>query len=81
MRDKPFLGHYTLESQEIRKWRGIMMESGKYGWEWYDGSLSNLPVANPSLRKTTYWGTMSTTKVKHGQRHNVQAHIMKSRAI
>jgi hypothetical protein len=35
MRDNPFLGQYTLKSQEIRKWRGIMMESGKYGWEWY----------------------------------------------
>jgi hypothetical protein len=39
MRDNPFLVQYTLKSQEIRKWRGIMMESGKYGQEWYDGSL------------------------------------------
>jgi hypothetical protein len=39
MRDNPFLGQYTLKSQEIRKWRGIMMESGKYGRERYDGSL------------------------------------------
>jgi hypothetical protein len=31
MRDNPFLGQYTLKSQEIRKWRGIMMERGKYG--------------------------------------------------
>jgi hypothetical protein len=31
MRDNPFLVQYTLKSQEIRKWRGIMMESGKYG--------------------------------------------------
>jgi hypothetical protein len=34
MRDNPFLGQYTLKSQEIRKWRGKMMESGKYGQEW-----------------------------------------------
>jgi hypothetical protein len=39
MRDNPFLVQYTLKSQEKRKWRGIMMESGKDGWEWYDGSL------------------------------------------
>jgi hypothetical protein len=54
MRDNPFLGQYTLKSQEIRKWMGIMMESGKYGWEWYDGLLREFQVANPSLRKTTY---------------------------
>jgi hypothetical protein len=54
MRDNPFLGQYTLKSQEIRKWRGIMMESGKYGWERYDGSLREFPVAKPSPRKTTY---------------------------
>jgi hypothetical protein len=35
MRDNPFLGQYSLKSQEIRKWRGIMTESGKYGWERY----------------------------------------------
>jgi hypothetical protein len=79
MRDNPFLGQYTLKSQEIRKWRGTM--SGKYGQEQYDGSSREFPVANPSPRKTTNYGTMSTTKVKQGQRHNVQAHIMKSRAI
>jgi hypothetical protein len=39
MWDNPFLVQYTLKSQEIRKWRGIMMESGKYGQEQYDGSL------------------------------------------
>jgi hypothetical protein len=33
MRDNPFLGQYTLNSQEIRKWMGIMMEIGKYGWK------------------------------------------------
>jgi hypothetical protein len=33
LRDNPFLGQYTLKSQEIRKWRGIMMENDKYGWE------------------------------------------------
>jgi hypothetical protein len=38
MRDNPFLGQYTLKSQEIRKWRQIVMESGKYGQEQYDGS-------------------------------------------
>jgi hypothetical protein len=47
MRDNPFLGQYTLKSQEIRKWRGIMMENGKYGRERYDGSLREFPVANP----------------------------------
>jgi hypothetical protein len=54
MRDNPFLGQYTLKSQEIRKWRGTMMGSGKYGQEWYNGSLKEFPVANPSPRKTTY---------------------------
>jgi hypothetical protein len=58
------LGQYTLKSQEIRKWRGTMMESGKYGRERYNGSLREFLVANPSPRKTTYYGTMSTTKVK-----------------
>jgi hypothetical protein len=51
MRDNPFSGQYTLESQEIRKWRGIMMESGKYGRERYDGSLREFPVANPPRGK------------------------------
>jgi hypothetical protein len=54
MSDNPLLGQYTLKSQEIRKWRGIMMESGKYGRERYDGSLREFPVAKPSSRKTTY---------------------------
>jgi hypothetical protein len=54
MRDNPFLGQYTLKSQEIRKWRGIMMESGKYSRKWYDDSLRELLVENTSLRKTTY---------------------------
>jgi hypothetical protein len=81
MRDNPFLGQYNLKSQEMRKWRGIMMESGKYGWERYNGSLREFLATNPSPRKTTYQGTMSTTKVKQGKRHNVQAYIMKSRAI
>jgi hypothetical protein len=54
MRENPFLGQYTLKSQEIRKLRGIMMESGKYGQEWYDGSLRGLLVANPFPKKTTY---------------------------
>jgi hypothetical protein len=54
MRDNPFFGQYTLKSQEIRKWRGKMMESGKYGREWYGSSLREFPVANPSPRKTTY---------------------------
>jgi hypothetical protein len=54
MRDNPFLGQYTLKSQEIRKWRGIMMESGKYGREQYNGSLREFLVANASPRKTTY---------------------------
>jgi hypothetical protein len=54
MSDNPFLGQYTLKSQEIRKWGGIVMESGKYGQEWYDGSLREFIVANPSPKKTTY---------------------------
>jgi hypothetical protein len=54
MRDNPFLGQYTLKSQEIRKHSGTMMESGKYGREWYNGSLREFPVANPFSRKTTY---------------------------
>jgi hypothetical protein len=54
MRDNPFLGQYTVKSQAIRKWRGTMMESGKYGRERYDGSLREFLVANPSPRKTTY---------------------------
>ena len=58
-----------------------MMESGKYGREWYDGSLREFLVTNESPRKTTYQTTMSTTKVKQGKRYNVQAYIMKSREI
>jgi hypothetical protein len=54
MRANPFLGQYTLKSQEIRKWKETMMESGKYGRELYDGSSREFPVANPSPRKTTY---------------------------
>jgi hypothetical protein len=54
MRDNPFLGQYTLKSQDIRKWRGEMMKSGKYGREWYDGSLREFLVENPFPRKTTY---------------------------
>jgi hypothetical protein len=42
MRDNPFLGQYTLKSQEIRKWGEIVMESGKYGREQYDGSSREL---------------------------------------
>ena len=38
MMDNPFLGQYTLKSQEIRKWGEIVMESGKYGQERYDSS-------------------------------------------
>jgi hypothetical protein len=54
MRDNPFLGQYTLKSQEIRKHRVAMMESGKYGRDRYDGSLREFPVANPYPMKTTY---------------------------
>jgi hypothetical protein len=54
MRDSPFLGQYTLKSQEIRKRRGIMMENGKYGRERYDGLLRDFPIANPFTKKTTY---------------------------
>jgi hypothetical protein len=54
MRDNPFLGQYTLKSQDIRKWRGIMMESGKYVREWYNGSLREFLLENQFPRKTTY---------------------------
>jgi hypothetical protein len=54
MRDNPFLGQYRLKSQEIRKWGGIPMESGKYGRERYNESSREFLVANPSPRKTTY---------------------------
>jgi hypothetical protein len=54
MRDNPFLGQYTLKSQEIRKWGEIVMDSGKYGRKRYDASLREFLIANPSPRKTTY---------------------------
>jgi hypothetical protein len=54
MRDNPFLAQYTLKSQEIRKWGEKVMESGKYGRGWYDGSLREFLVAHPSPRKTIY---------------------------
>jgi hypothetical protein len=54
MRDNPFLGQYTLKSQEIRKLGEIVMKNGKYGWEWYDVSSREFLVENPSPRKTTY---------------------------
>jgi hypothetical protein len=54
MRDNPFLGQYTLKSQEIRKWREIVMESGKYGRERYNSFSREFLVANPSSRNTTY---------------------------
>jgi hypothetical protein len=54
MRDNPFLGQYTLKSQEIRKWGETVMESGKYGQEWYDASSREFLVANPSPRNTNY---------------------------
>jgi len=54
MRDNLFLGKYTLKSQEIRKWGGIVMENGKYGQEWYRGSSRGFLVSNPSPRNTTY---------------------------
>jgi hypothetical protein len=52
MRENSFLGQYTLKSQEIRKWRGIMMENSKYGWECYDGSLRDIPIENPFPNNT-----------------------------
>jgi hypothetical protein len=48
------LGQYTLKSQEIRKWVEIVMESAKYGQEWYNGSSREFLVENPSSRNTTY---------------------------
>jgi hypothetical protein len=47
MRDNIFLGQYTPKYQEIRKWREIMMESGKYGREWYNVSLREFPSRKP----------------------------------
>ena len=58
-----------------------MMENDKYGREQYDGSLRDFPVENPFPNNTTYQATISTTKVKQGKRHNVQAHIMKATTI
>jgi hypothetical protein len=46
MRDNPFLGQYTLKSQEMRKWGVLMMKSGKYGWERYDVFSKEFLVAN-----------------------------------
>ena len=54
MRDNPFMVQYTLKFQDIRKSRGIMIESGKYGHEWYNCSLREFLVANPFPKKTTY---------------------------
>jgi hypothetical protein len=54
MRDNPFLGQYTLKSQDIRKCGALVMESGKYGHEWYDGCLREFLETNPFQRKTTY---------------------------
>jgi hypothetical protein len=51
MRDNPFLGQYTLKSQEIRKWREVVMESGKYGWEQYNDSLKDFLAENPFSRR------------------------------
>jgi hypothetical protein len=53
MRDNSLLGQYTLKTQYIMKWGEIVMESGKYGWEQYDGSSREFPVENLSPRKTT----------------------------
>ena len=44
MRGNPFLGQYTLKSQEIRKWGEIVMETPS----------REFLVANPFSRKTTY---------------------------
>jgi hypothetical protein len=54
MRYNPFLGQYTLKSQEMRKWMRTMMESAKYVQECYNGSLREFPIENPSPKKTTY---------------------------
>jgi hypothetical protein len=54
MREKPFLGQYTLKYQEIRKWEEIMMKSCKYGPKWYNDSSREFLIENPSQRKTNY---------------------------
>jgi hypothetical protein len=47
MRENPFLGQYTLKSQEMREIGGTLMESGKYGQKWYDGSSREFPSIKP----------------------------------
>jgi hypothetical protein len=54
MSDNPFLGQYTPKIPIDKEMGGIVMESGKYGRERYDGSSREFLVANPSPRKTTY---------------------------
>jgi hypothetical protein len=54
MRDKPFLGSIHPKIPRDKEMGGIVMESGKYGRERYDGSSREFLVANPSLRKITY---------------------------
>jgi hypothetical protein len=52
MRENPFLDQYTIKSQYISKLGEIVMETGNYGWEWYDGSSREFLIENPSPRKT-----------------------------
>ena len=56
MRGNPFLGQYTQKSQEIRKWVEIVMESGKYGREWYDGSSREFPSSKPIPKEDNLLG-------------------------
>jgi hypothetical protein len=54
MRDNPFLGQYTQKYQKIRRqgdemWKVVsMIGNGTMNFQ------QNIPVANPSLRMTTY---------------------------
>jgi hypothetical protein len=47
MRDNPFLGQYTIKSQAIRKWRGKMMENGKYGQGTIQWLIKGVPISKP----------------------------------
>jgi hypothetical protein len=43
----PFLGLMNLETQNMRKWRGKGVKSGKYLREWYDDPSRIPPNSNP----------------------------------
>jgi hypothetical protein len=51
---QPLLGSIHPKILRDKEMGGIMMESGKYCREQYDGSSRDFLIANPSPRKTTY---------------------------